>query len=80
MKLAIATLLVGSAAAFSPAATVSRNSALSMSTATEEKVRHRGDVSELSSCTDLLRPHNANESTTAAQCNAYVPLGSLDAG
>ena len=40
MKLAIATLLVGSAAAFAPAATTVRNTALNMAeTATETKVR-----------------------------------------
>jgi len=40
MKLAIASLLIGSAAAFAPAATPMRNSALSMSTeTTTEKVR-----------------------------------------
>ena len=40
MKLAIATLLVGSAAAFAPTATTVRNTALNMAeTATETKVR-----------------------------------------
>ena len=40
MKLAIATLLVGSAAAFAPAASTVRNTALNMAeTATETKVR-----------------------------------------
>ena len=40
MKLAIASLLVGSAAAFAPAATPMRNSALNMATeTTTEKVR-----------------------------------------
>ena len=40
MKLAIATVLAGSAAAFAPSATVVRNSALNMAeTATEAKVR-----------------------------------------
>jgi hypothetical protein len=41
MKLAIASLLVGSAAAFAPAATPMRNSALNMATDTAEKVRFR---------------------------------------
>ena len=42
MKLAIASLLVGSAAAFAPAATPMRNSALNMATeTTTEKVRHK---------------------------------------
>jgi hypothetical protein len=40
MKLAIASLLVGSAVAFAPAATPMRNSALNMATeTTTEKVR-----------------------------------------
>ena len=40
MKLAIASLLVGSAAAFAPSASVgARSSALNMATATTEKVR-----------------------------------------
>ena len=40
MKLAIASLLIGSAAAFAPAATPMRNSALNMATeTTTEKVR-----------------------------------------
>ena len=42
MKLAIASLLVGSAAAFAPAATPIRSSALNMATATAtEKVRYK---------------------------------------
>ena len=41
MKLAIASLLVGSAVAFAPTANVVRNSALNMATATDAKVSTR---------------------------------------
>ena len=41
MKLAIASLLVGSAVAFAPTTNVVRNSALNMATATDTKVSTR---------------------------------------
>lgn len=59
MKLAIASLLVGSAAAFAPAASFGvRNTALNMATETAEKVRFLLRVRAMRSRNQHVTSHN----------------------